>query len=80
MLGLQGVLKNVDFFEIGITPLFIKNLSKILYGCSKMIFLCIGEDSIYSSTSTGTDVIMTSNCICNIICFIRTVENANGIK
>ena len=34
-----GCLNNMDLFEIGITPLFI-NLSKILYGCSKMILLC----------------------------------------
>ena len=31
-----------------------------------MILLCTGEDSIYRSTSTGSDVIMTSNCIYDI--------------
>ena len=30
---------------------------------------CSEEDSIYSSTSTGSDVIMTSNCIYYIIVF-----------
>ena len=30
---------------------------------------CSKEDSIYSSTSTGSDVIMTSNCIYYIIVF-----------
>ena len=37
-----------------------------------MILLCSGEDSIYSSTPTGSDVIMTSNCICDII-FLSTL-------
>ena len=46
-----------------------------------MILLCSDEDSIFSSTSTGSDVIMTSDCIYDIILFfIRTVENTNGIK
>ena len=31
-----------------------------------MILLCIGKDSIYSSTSTGSDIMMTSNCIYDI--------------
>ena len=48
---------------------FSRNLSKILYGHSKMIRLCSEEDSIYSSTSTGSDVIMTSNCTHDIIFF-----------
>ena len=34
-----------------------------------MIVLCSGEDSIYSSTSTRSDVIMTLNCIYDIIGF-----------
>ena len=45
-----------------------------------MIVLYTMEDSMYSSTSTGSDVIMTSNCTFDIIVFIRTVENTNGIK
>ena len=34
-----------------------------------MILLCSGEGSIYSSTSTASDVIMTSNCIYYIFVF-----------
>ena len=34
-----------------------------------MILLCSGEDSIYSSSSTGSDVIMISNCIYDVIIF-----------
>ena len=35
----------------------------------KMILLCSGEDSIYSSSSTGYDVIMMSNCVYDVIIF-----------
>ena len=35
-----------------------------------MILLCSREDSIYNITSTGSDVIMTSNCIYNIVLFL----------
>ena len=36
---------------------------------------------MFSSTSTGSDVIMTSNCTDDIILFyMRTVENTNGIE
>ena len=36
---------------------------------------------MYSSTSTGSDVIMTSNCTYDIIMFfIHAVENTNGIS
>ena len=36
---------------------------------------------MYSSTSIGSDVIMTSNCICDIIYFfIRTIENTNELS
>ena len=46
-----------------------------------MILLCSGEDPIYSISSTGSDVIMTSNCIYFVfVFFIRTVEMTNGIK
>ena len=34
-----------------------------------MILLGTGKDSIHNSTSTGSDVIMTSNCIYDIIFF-----------
>ena len=34
-----------------------------------MILLVTGEDSIHNSTSTGSNVIMTSNCIYDIIFF-----------
>ena len=34
-----------------------------------MILLCAGEDSINSSTSTGSDIVMTPNCISDIIYF-----------
>ena len=44
-----------------------------------MILPCTGEDSIYSNTSTGSDVIMMSNCIYDIF-FFHTVENTIGIK
>ena len=40
---------------------FSRNLSKILYGHNKMILLCSEEESIYSSTSIRSDVIMTSD-------------------
>ena len=36
---------------------------------SKMILLCFGKESIYSSTSTGSDVIMTINCMYDFISF-----------
>ena len=56
--------------EIGIIPLCIKESFKILYGCSKIILLCSEDDSINSSTLTGNAIIMTSNCIYDIIvCF-----------
>ena len=38
-----------------------------MHVCSKMMLLCSGEDSLLNSTSTGSDVIMTSNCIYDII-------------
>ena len=56
-------------FDIGIIPLFIKESFQILYDRSKMILLCTWEDSIYSSTSTGSDIILTSNCTYDIIFF-----------
>ena len=34
-----------------------------------MILLCSGKDLIYSSTSTGSDVVMTSNCIYDLLSF-----------
>ena len=43
-----------------------RNLSKLLFGPSKMVLLCAIEDSVYSGTSKGSDVIMTSNCIYDI--------------
>ena len=52
-----------------------------MYGCSKMILLGSGEDFIYNHTSTGSDVIMTSNFIFDIMFFfIHTVENITDIK
>ena len=57
------------FFEIGRISYLSGNLSKILYGSSKMILLCSGKDFIYTSTSRGSDVIMTSNCIFDIMFF-----------
>ena len=81
-LSYTGCLKKRGpFLKLVSFLYFPRNLSKILYGHSKMILLSSGEDSIYSSTSTGSDVIMTSDCICDIILFfIRIVENTNGIK
>ena len=78
----QGVSeKRGPFLTLVSFLYFPRNLSKILCGHSKMILLCSGEDSIHSSTSTGSHVIMTSDCIYDIILFfIRTVENTNGIK
>ena len=67
-------LKLVEFLYLS------KNQSEILSGSSKIILLCSGKDFIYTSTSTGSDVIMTSNCIYDIIFFfICTVENINDI-
>ena len=34
-----------------------------------MILLCSGEDSVYSSSSSESDVIMISNCINDVIIF-----------
>ena len=52
-----------------------RTVSKILCGCSKMILLCSGEDSIHSSTSIGSDIIMMSNCIyITIIRFFINVQ------
>ena len=34
-----------------------------------MILLCSEKDFIYSSASTGSDVVMTSNCIYDLISF-----------
>ena len=39
-------LKTWTFIEIDIIPLFIKESFQTLYGCSKMILLCPGEDPI----------------------------------
>ena len=71
--------KTWTFFEIGIIPLFIKasfqnyvwleqNDSSLLWG------------RVYkNSTSTGSDVTMTSNYLWHYLVFIRTVENINEI-
>ena len=45
-----------------------------------MMLFCSGEVSLFSSMSTGSDVIMTSNCIYDIIFFISTIENTNDIN
>ena len=55
--------KRGPFLKLVLFLYLSRNLSKILYGCGKMIILCSGEDSINSNTSTGSDVTMTSNCI-----------------
>ena len=55
--------KRGPFFEIGIIQLFLRNLSKLLYGHNKMILLCSEEESKYSSTSARSAVIITSDCI-----------------
>ena len=52
----------------------------MLYGCSQMILLSPREVSLNSNTSTGSDVIMTSNCIYDITYCIRTVKTTNDIK
>ena len=44
-----------------------------MYARNKMILLCSGEDSIYSGTSTGSDVLMTSNCMYHIFVFSSTL-------
>ena len=69
-MNIQGVsikrgpfLKLVKFFYLS------RNLSKILYVCSKMMLFCSGEVSLFSSTSTRSDVITTSNCIYDSIFF-----------
>ena len=52
----------------------------MLFIC-KMIVLCSGEDSIYSSSSTGYDVIMMSNCIYGVIIFSSSLfDKTSGIK
>ena len=53
--------KRGPFFQIGIIQLFLRNLSKLLYG-HKMILLCSEEESKYSSTSARSAVIITSDC------------------
>ena len=45
------------------------NLSQIFYDSSKLILLGSVKDTIYSSTSTRCDVIMTSICIYYIVFF-----------
>ena len=56
------------------------NLSEILYGSSKIILFGLEKKIIYTCSSTGSDIIMTPNCIYDIIVLcIRTVENINGI-
>ena len=79
---IQGVSKKRGPFLKFVYFLYLTwNLSKILYGCSKMILLGSGKDFIHNSTSTGSDVIMTPNCIYDIIfLFIHTVENTTDIK
>ena len=66
-----GCLKKTwTFFEIGIIPLFIKeSLQNFVWLQQNDSSLCSGEDFIYNNTSTGSDVIMTSNCIYVIILF-----------
>ena len=61
--------KTWSLFKTGIIPLFIKQAFQILYRYSKIILLCSGEDPVYSSSSTGSDVIMMSDYIYDIIMF-----------
>ena len=73
--------KRGPFFKLVQFIYFSRNLSKILYGHNKMILICSEEESIYSSTSARSDVIMMSDCIYdNIVLFICTIKNTNGIK
>ena len=80
------LFKTVFIFSITAFWNFAKKLGRyctlmqlvLLYGGSKMILLCSGKDSIYSSNSTGSDIIMTSNCNYYInVFFIRPAENTN---
>ena len=58
--------KIVDLFsKLVIFFYFSRTLSKIWAG--KMVRLCFGEDSIHSSTSTESEVIIISNCFYDII-------------
>ena len=62
-----GCLNIVDLFWNWYNSFIYQGVFyEILYGSSKLILLCSGEDSIYSSTPTASDVIMASNCICDI--------------
>ena len=65
--------KRGPFLNIGQFLYLSRNLSKILYDCNKMIRLCSGEDSMYSNTSTASDVRMTSNCTYVIIVFLSAL-------
>ena len=38
-----------------------------------MILLCSAEDSVYRHSSTGNDVIMTSNCTYDVIVFLISI-------
>ena len=55
--NIQGVSKKRGpFLKLVQFLYFPRNLSKILYGHSKIILFCSGEDSMYSGTSAGSDV------------------------
>ena len=58
---LRGNSENVDLFEIALVFL-LKKLYKILYGCNKVIFLCSCKGVFVIKASTGSEVMMTSNC------------------
>ena len=70
--NIQGVSKKRGPFLKLVKFLCLSgNLSEILYGCSKMILLCSGKEFVYTRILTGSDVIMTSNCIYDIIFFFH---------
>ena len=65
---IYSMSKKWIFLKLISFPYLTRNLKK-MYGRDKMILICTGEDSIYSSASTGSNVKMTSNSIYDIILF-----------
>ena len=68
--------KTWTFFQTCIIPLFIKeSFQNFVWSWRN------NKNSIYSSSQTGSDIIMMSNCIYDVIIFfIRIVVNTYGIN